>query len=309
MTRLALIGAGLLGGSVAAALRAAAVVDHVTAFDRDADAVAAGSTLGIVDAGAPSAADAVRGADAVLLAVPVGAMGEIFAAIAAHVPAHAIVFDVGSTKQSVIADARRELSSGSSFSIKRFVPSHPIAGGETAGIGHADATLLRGRRVITTPVEETNARALETVESWWRATGAQVERMTPAAHDALFAAVSHLPHLVAFALVDAIASSPGGADRLRLAGAGFRDFTRIAASNPAMWRDIALANRDALRVELANLREALADLQLLVEHGDGERLEALFARASAARRALTAEAPGETPANETPADEKRGHAS
>ena len=202
-------------------------------------------------------------------------------------PAHAIVFDVGSTKQSVIADARRELASGSSFSMKRFIPCHPIAGGETAGIAQADAALLRGRRVIVTPVEETNEQALATVESWWRATGAEVERMTPAAHDALFAAISHLPHLAAFALVDTIAASPDGADKLRLAGAGFRDFTRIAASNPEMWRDITLANRDALCVELAALREALADLQLLVEQGDGAGLEALFARASATRRTMS----------------------
>jgi prephenate dehydrogenase len=287
MTRLALLGAGLLGGSVAAALRGAAVVDHVVAYDLDAPALELGRARGIVDAIAPSAADAVISADAVLLAVPVGAMAEVLRSIATHVPAHAVLFDVGSTKQSVVADARRELAAGSGFPMKRFVPSHPIAGGETAGIAQADSALLRGRRVITTPVEETSEQALATVESWWRATGAQVERMTPATHDALFAAVSHVPHLAAFALVDAIASSAGGADKLRLAGAGFRDFTRIAASNPAMWRDITLANRDALRVELAALREALADLQLLVESGDAARLEALFARASAVRRAMS----------------------
>ncbi|HVJ60212.1 MAG TPA: prephenate dehydrogenase/arogenate dehydrogenase family protein [Burkholderiaceae bacterium] len=290
MTRLALIGAGLLGGSVAAALRAAAVVDHVTAYDHDPGALEQGLARGIVDVAAPSAVAAVAKADAVLLAVPVGAMAPVLHAIAEHVPAHALVFDVGSTKQSVIADARRELSAGSSFSIKRFVPCHPIAGGETAGIAQADAGLLRGRRVITPPVEETNPQALDTVEDWWRATGALVERMTPAEHDAVFAAVSHLPHLAAFALVDAIAASPGGADKLRLAGAGFRDFTRIAASNPAMWRDITLANREALGVELAALRQALADLQLLVEQGDAERLEALFTRASAVRRAMSGDA-------------------
>ena len=195
MTRLALIGAGLLGGSVAAALRGAAVVDHVVAYDLDAPALELGRARGIVDAIAPSAADAVISADAVLLAVPVGAMAEVLRSIATHVPAHAVLFDVGSTKQSVVADARRELAAGSGFPMKRFVPSHPIAGGETAGIAQADAGLLRGRRVITTPVEETSEQALATVESWWRATGAQVERMTPATHDALFAAVSHVPHL------------------------------------------------------------------------------------------------------------------
>jgi prephenate dehydrogenase len=290
MTQLALIGAGLLGGSVAAALRASGSVDRVTAFDSDAKAVQVGIARGIVDRGADSAAQAVADADVVLLAVPVGATAGVLAEIAPHVPAHALIFDVGSTKQSVIADARRELAAGSSFSMKRFVPCHPIAGSDASGIANADAALLRGRLVVTTPVEETNVQALEQIESWWRASGARVERMDAHTHDALFAAVSHLPHLVAFALVDTVATSEHAADKLRLAGAGFRDSTRIAASDPTMWRDIALANRDALRVELAALREALADLQLLVEQGDAARLEALFARASAARRRMMGEA-------------------
>lgn len=288
MTRLALLGAGLLGGSVAAAFRAARVVDEVVAFDVDAQALAAGIARGIVDRAAADAAAAVEGADAVLLAVPVGAMAAVLRAIAPVVPAHALIFDVGSTKQSVVADARRELAAGSSFSMKRFVPCHPIAGGDASGIAHADAGLLRGRRVIVTPVAETHPDAVAQVEAWWDAAGATVQRMTPEAHDATFAAVSHLPHLVAFAVVDAIAARPDGAATLRLAGAGFRDFSRIAASGPVMWRDIALANRAAITAELAALRGALAALQADLERGDGAALEARFARAAAARRGLDA---------------------
>lgn len=278
--KLALIGVGLIGGSFAAALRAAGEVEEVAGFDIDPRAVAAGIGHGIVTRASASAAEAVRGADLVIVATPVGAMRATLASIAATLPAHAIVTDVGSTKCSVIDDAAATLGTAMS----RFVPAHPIAGGERPGVQHADAHLFRDRLAITTPTAATDPAALATIERLWRSTGARLERLAPDIHDRVFAAVSHLPHVLAFALVEMIAHAPDAATRFAHAGGGFRDFTRIAASSPEMWRDVCLANRNPLAAELKAYRDRLAVLQAAIEAGDGNALLDVFKVASAARR-------------------------
>ena len=282
--RLALIGVGLIGGSAALAFRSAGAVSTVCGYDTDAAALRRALDLGVLDREATSVADAVAEAELILVAVPVGAMGSVLAQVGAAAPAHAIITDVGSTKSSVIAAARAALGATSSFSMRRFVPAHPIAGGELPGVEHASAALFRGKRLITTPVDETHAQALERVEQLWQAAGARVSRMQPDEHDRIFAAVSHLPHLLAFALVAQIASEADGSRKLGFAGAGFRDFTRIAASSPTMWRDISLANRTALSEELARHRALLDRLQRAVDAGDAAELDRVFTLASEARR-------------------------
>jgi len=288
--RLAVIGVGLIGGSAAAAFRAAGVVTQVIGADADPAAAALGVALGVLDRAAATVAEAVRDAELILVAVPVGAMRAVLSAIAAAARPYAVISDVGSTKRSVIDAARSELTANSGYSFRRFVPAHPIAGGELPGIEHADAALFRGKRLITTPVAETQAEALTRVESLWRAAGAEVIRMDADEHDRVFAAVSHLPHLLSFALVAQIAGEPDGLRKLGFAGAGFRDFTRIAASSPVMWRDVALANRVALSAELHGYRTMLDDLQRAVDAGDGARLEQVFELASQSRRKATVKA-------------------
>jgi len=280
--KLALIGVWLIGGSFAAALRAAGAVDAVTGFDTDAEALQAGRRQGILTDAAGNAADAARGADLVVVATPVGATRSTLSAIAPALSATAIVTDVGSTKGSVLTDARAVL--GGSFA--RFVPAHPIAGGERPGVQHADGALFRGRHVITTPVAETDTGALARVEALWRTAGARLRRMSAEEHDRIFAAVSHLPHVLAFALVDMIASSPRADECLSLAGAGFHDFTRIAASSPRMWRDICIANQAAVSAELRGYRAQLECLQQAIDAGDGDALQAAFEAAATARRAV-----------------------
>jgi len=277
---LALLGCGLLGGSLAAAWRKSGRVASVSGYDLVTTQAQRAVALGIVDRAAASVADAVCDADCIVMATPVGSMAALLAELARHAPQKAIITDVGSTKVELIAQARAAL--GDAFA--RFVPAHPIAGGALPGIEHASADLFQGCWVITTPQELTRPDALEQIESNWIACGASVERMSADEHDRIFAAVSHLPHLLAFALVQLVASQPDGARKLRFAGAGFRDFTRIAASDPAMWRDVALANRNALGSELAQFRGQLERLQVAVDRGDAQALERLFAEASQVRR-------------------------
>jgi prephenate dehydrogenase len=284
---LALIGVGLIGGSLAAALRAADAVDQVTGFDIDVRAVTIGLARGVIDRAADSPADAVRDAGLVVVATPVGATRVTFLQIAAALPAEAILTDVGSTKCSVIDAARETLGSA----VSRFVPAHPIAGGERSGVEHANADLFRDRLVITTPSAATDPAALQQVERLWRNVGARLERLDPQIHDQVFAAVSHLPHLLAFALVEMIAGGPDADVRFAHAGAGFRDFTRIAASSPEMWRDICIANRGPLADELRSFRECLGRLQSAVDRGDGAALLDIFSAAATARRASDGASP------------------
>lgn len=277
---LALIGVGLIGGSFARAARQAGLVQRVVGYDIDPAALAAAVRLGVVTDAAGSLAAAVRGADLVMLAVPVGAMAEAMHAIAPALNDRAIVTDVGSTKASVVAAARAELGDG----FARFVPGHPIAGRERAGVESSDAGLFRDKLFIATPVAETDPAAVVRVEGLWQQLGCHVERMDPAEHDRVFAAVSHLPHLLAFALVAQIAGEPDADRKLGKAGAGFRDFTRIAASSPRMWRDVCLANREPLVAELAAYRALLGELQAALARRDGDALESVFSAAADCRR-------------------------
>jgi prephenate dehydrogenase len=278
--KLALIGGGLIGGSFAAALRAAGAVEEVVGFDADPQASAAGLARGVIDRVAANAGDAASGADVVVVATPVGAIRTALAGIAPSLSASAVITDVGSTKSSVLEDARSAL--GAAF--PRFVPAHPIAGGERPGVENASADLFRERLAITTPVAATDREALARVEDLWRSVGARLERLTPEQHDRVFAAVSHLPHVLAFALVEVIATSPDAETCFAHAGAGFRDFTRIAASSPDMWRDVCLANRGPLSAALRAYRARLDELQVAVDAGNGPMLHAVFAAASAAKR-------------------------
>jgi prephenate dehydrogenase len=279
--KLALVGVGLIGGSFARAALAAGEVSSVSGFDSDPAALSAARRLGAITTEAASIGSAVGQADLVLLAVPVGAMAAVMKEIAPHLRPDAIVTDVGSTKKGVISAARATLAEH----FARFVPGHPIAGREVPGVESSDATLFAGKLFVSTPVAETDPAATARVEGLWQRLGARVERMDPAEHDRVFAAVSHLPHLLAFALVAQIAGEDDAERKLSKAGAGFRDFTRIAASSPRMWRDVCLANRDALAGELHTYRALLARLQSALETGDGDALEAVFRAAAECRRA------------------------
>jgi len=278
--RIALIGVGMIGGSLVAAWRRAGLLEAVAGYDVDHQALAAARERGLIDWAASSLAQAVADADLVLVATPVGAMREVFGRLAPALPAGAIVTDVGSTKADVLAHARQAL--GAAF--PRFVAAHPIAGKELPGVQHADADLFIGKRVIVTPAAETSAEALERVEGLYGRIGAAVERMDAAEHDRIFAAVSHLPHLLAFALVAAIGSEAGGEKKLSYGGAGFRDFTRIAASSPVMWRDVCVANRIALGEELRGYRMLLERLQQAIDDGDAATLQRTFEQAARLRR-------------------------
>jgi len=281
---LAVIGVGLIGGSFAMALREAGRVGSVVGVGRGRANLDAALARGIVDRAVTLDEEwtrAIAGADLVLLATPVGEFRALFSALGARLAPHAIVTDAGSTKESVIAAARAHL--GGAFA--RFVPGHPIAGTEHSGASAAFATLFRDRNVVLTPTAVTDRAALATVAGLWSACGAQVRELDPAVHDRIFAAVSHLPHLLAFALVDMLASRADCDDVFRFAASGFRDFTRIAASSPEMWRDISLANRDALVAAIEAYRAQLDTVAAMVASVDGAGLEALFARAAAARRA------------------------
>ena len=238
--QLGLIGCGLIGGSFALALKKAKLVKRVVGYSKSPSTTERAKQLGAIDVAAPSALLAVSGADLVLIAVPVSASEATFKAIRHGISADTLVMDVGSTKGDVIEAARRGLQE----QFGCFVPAHPIAGKEVSGIEHAEAGLFKGRQVVLTPVKATRRSLVQTATRAWTAIGANVVQMTPEAHDSAFAAVSHLPHLLAFAFINGIAGQENGERFMRLAGTGFRDFSRIAASDPAVWRDILLANRE-----------------------------------------------------------------
>ena len=277
--RLALIGVGLIGGSFARAARAAGKVAYVVGFDTDLDAVRRGVKLGVIDEAASMASQAVAGANLVMIATPVGAIRQVLREIAPHLHGAAIVTDVGSTKVRVVEAAREELATA----FPRFVPGHPIAGREQSGVDHADVALFRDKVFISTPVAQTNLNAVEWVGALWREVGCRTERMTPEEHDSVFAAVSHLPHLLAFALVAYIATQPDSERRFALAGAGFRDFTRIAASDAEMWSDICVSNPSAIGNELRAYREQLEQLQRALDASDRAALRRVFLQAATTR--------------------------
>lgn len=277
--QLGLIGCGLMGGSFALALKRAGLVKRVVGYSKSPSTTERARQLGVIDVEAPSALLAVSGADLVLLAVPVAATESTFKAIRHLVRNDVLIMDVGSTKREVIDAARRVLRD----QVGVFVPAHPIAGKELAGVEHADAELYSGRQVILTPIERTLPTHLDKAERVWRALGCQVKRMTPEGHDAAYAAISHLPHLLAFALMTAIKNQPEGADFLSLAGPGFRDFTRIAASDAAVWRDILLSNREELITQSRHFMRALQQFEATIKNGDADALEQLIDIASEAR--------------------------
>ena len=273
--RVAVIGVGLIGGSFALALKAAKLCGHVVGIGRSAANLQLAKERCIIDSIAAQAPDA----DLVLVATPVAQFPAVLAALAPQLKPSAIVMDAGSTKRDVVAAARAALGA----KISQFVPAHPIAGAERSGAAAASADLFRGKRVVLAPLPENAAASLAAVEAAWTACGARVTRMSAEEHDAVFAAVSHLPHLLAYALVHEFAGRGNSAQLFGYAAGGFRDFTRIASSHPEMWRDICVANREPLLAELDRYAAKLRALRPLLERGDGAALEKLFAEARAAR--------------------------
>ncbi len=282
LKRVAIVGCGLMGGSFALALRRAGAVATIVGVDRNAQALAQAAALGVIDTAAESVSEATAGADLVVIAVPVRAIGPVLHEVALALEASAVVTDVGSTKEEVVRCAREELRA----LFPRFVPGHPIAGREASGVEAATHDLFKGARVVLSPQQETAPDAVDLVRACWEAAGARVALVDAARHDRIFAAVSHLPHLLSFALVSEIASRPDGPELLGFAAGGFRDFTRIAASSPEMWRDIALQNRAALLEELDRYGARLAVFRELVAKSDGPGLQRLMAEARASRHSL-----------------------
>jgi prephenate dehydrogenase len=277
--QLGLIGCGLMGGSFALAMKRAGLVKRVVGYSKSPSTTQRALSMGVIDVEAPSALLAVSGADIVLLAVPVAATEATLKAIKHLVTKEMLIMDVGSTKRDVIDSARRVLRDH----IGSFVPCHPVAGKELSGVEHADPDLYVGKQVVVTPIDKTLPGHTEKAVRVWEGLGCEVLQMSPEAHDAAFAAVSHLPHLIAFALMGAITSQPNGKDFLSLAGPGFRDFTRIAASEPKMWRDILLANRQELLAQSKVFQRTLQALELMIDSGNAEALEGLIEQASQAR--------------------------
>jgi prephenate dehydrogenase len=277
--RLGVIGCGLMGGSFALALKRAGLVERVVGYSKSPTTTDFAKRLGVIDEVAESALQATTGCDIVLLAVPVAATETTLRAIRHLVEPGLLLMDVGSTKRDVVDAARRVLKER----VGSFVPAHPVAGKEAAGVAHADASLYSGRQVILTPLAQTSADLLQKATDAWSAIGARVLRMTPESHDAAFAAVSHLPHLLAFAYFSAVANQPAGRDFLSLAGPGFRDFTRIAASDPAVWRDILMSNREEILRQSLRFRHTLDAIEHVMRSGNVEALEDLVRNASNAR--------------------------
>ena len=277
--RVAVIGVGLIGGSFALALKAAKRCGHVAGAGRSAANLQLALERGAIDSIATDAAAAVQDADLVLVSTPVAQIKGIFLSIHSKIKPGAIITDVGSTKRDVVAAARAGLGG----KIAQFIPAHPIAGAEHSGAAAADPELFRGRRLILAPLEENRKQDIETLSGLWTAIGARVSRMTPEAHDAMFATVSHLPHLLAYALVHEVSERPDAAQLFGYAASGFRDFTRIASSQPEMWRDICVANRDRLLHEVHLFEKKLKTIGTMLETDDAAALEKLFAEARAAR--------------------------
>jgi prephenate dehydrogenase len=285
--QLGIIGCGLMGGSFALALKRGGLVKRVIGYSKSPSTTERARKMGVIDVAAESALLAVSGSDIVLLAVPVAATEASLRAIRHLVEPGVLVMDVGSTKRDVVDAARRVLHER----VVSFVPAHPIAGKEAAGIQHADAALFSGRQVILTPLPQTLPDLLQKATDVWSAIGAQVLRMSPENHDAAFAAVSHLPHLLAFAYFSAVVNQPAGRDFLSLAGPGFRDFTRIAASNPEIWRDILIANREEVLKQSQRFRHTLDALELVMRSGNAEALEDLIRGSADGRSAWQMGAP------------------
>ncbi len=277
--RLAVIGVGLIGGSLARALRKVGEVDEVVGCGRGRPNLEKALELGVIDRYTQDIGEAVRGADLVFLSLPLGAMGAAFDAMRDQLDPAAVVTDGGSAKGSVVAACEAAFGSQAA----KFVPGHPIAGTEQSGVVASFPELYRNRRVILTPTEVTSREGLSKVEAMWRACGAEVTYMSVQHHDEVLAATSHLPHMLAFSLVDSLARMEEHDDIFRYAAGGFRDFTRIASSSPVMWRDICVANREALSNMMERYIAEMAELAETIRRGDGDHLLEIFSRAKAAR--------------------------
>ena len=277
--KVVIVGVGLIGGSFARALRHAGVVGTLVGVGRSPEAMARALELGIIDQVAACVQDAMAGADLVLIAAPVAQTAPVLASLLPYLEAGTLVTDAGSTKSDVVAAARAVLGER----IGQFVPGHPIAGRETNGPDAAIVDLYHGKKTVLTPLPENTAADIERVAGAWRACGAIIHQLSPQEHDTVFASVSHLPHLLAYALVDDIARKPHAALLFQYAASGFRDFTRIAGSSPEMWRDISLANQAALLGELDAYLAQLTGLRAMLASGDGAAIEAVYANAQRAR--------------------------
>jgi prephenate dehydrogenase len=302
INKLVVIGVGLIGGSFALALRKAELVTHITGVGRSRANMERARDLGAIDEIARDLPKALKDADVVFLAIPVGRTGETMAQIAPYLEPDTIVTDAGSTKQNVIAAARAHLAEH----LHNFVPGHPVAGAELSGAGAANSNLFRDKNLVLTPIEETSAEALKRITKLWQACGAQVSEMSAKRHDEILATVSHLPHVLAFTLMHYVAAAGNGSgadnafstddmirssELLRFAGSGFRDFTRIAASSPEMWRDICLGNREVLFKQIDAYQNELAALREMLARGDGDALERVFSGARETRRQWLKETP------------------
>ncbi len=277
--RLCIVGVGLIGGSLARALRAAGASGEIVGHGRDAGHLQRAVELGVIDRYATDPVAAARGADLVVLATPLGAMRALFAALAGHLDDGCVVTDVGSSKGSVVADARAGLGA----ELGRFVPGHPIAGTEKSGVEASFAELFRDRRVILTPLAENPPAAVARVRALWEAAGSEVAEMSVAHHDLVLAATSHLPHMLAYTLVDTLARMHDKDEIFGYAAGGFRDFTRIASSDPVMWRDVCVANRDAILGMIERFQADLALLADAIRDGDQALISEVFERAKRAR--------------------------
>jgi prephenate dehydrogenase len=277
--RLVVVGLGLIGGSFAKGVRESGLCREVIGVDRDLASCKRAVELGVIDHYEQDLARACEGAEVIQLAVPILAMETLLAKLATLDLGQAVLTDVGSAKGNVVRVAREAFGAA----LPRFVPGHPIAGSEQSGVEASNARLFRRHKVILTPLAETDPAALQVVDRLWRALGADVEHMEVERHDEVLAATSHLPHLLAFGLVDSLAKRSENLDIFRYAAGGFRDFTRIAGSDPQMWHDIFLANREAVLHALDAFRTDLDDLRQAVDAGDGEQLHGVFTRAKMAR--------------------------
>ena len=279
--KLVIIGVGLIGGSFALALRKAGLVKHIVGIGRSQQNMQCAVACGVIDEIAADMASALHQADLVLLAMPVGQTAHIMERIAPHLQANTIITDAGSTKQDVIAAARHHLPMQNRH---HFVPGHPIAGTEQSGAQAAQADLYRNKHVILTPLPETSIDAVDRISELWQACGAQVSLMPAHEHDQVLAATSHLPHILAFTMMNHLHHSTSNPENLlRFAGSGFRDFTRIASSSPEMWRDICLANREALLKQIDAYQNELIALQDMLKNNNGEALQQAFFQAREVR--------------------------
>ncbi|WP_336487977.1 prephenate/arogenate dehydrogenase family protein [Methylobacterium nigriterrae] len=283
--RLAIVGLGLIGSSIARGARQYGLAETIVAIDRDAGVCARVRELGLADHVTPEAAEGVAGADLVILCVPVGAVGAVAEAIRGHVKPGAILSDVGSVKGSVVAAVTPHLGEGVAF-----VPAHPVAGTEYSGPDSGFSTLFSGRWCILTPPEGADGAAVAAVRHFWEGLGAIVETMTAEHHDLVLAITSHVPHLIAYNIVGTAADleTVTQSEVVKFSAGGFRDFTRIAASDPTMWRDVFLTNKDAVLEMLGRFNEDLAALARAIRWGDGDALHDLFTRTRAIRRGIVA---------------------